>query len=210
MSPRRRCVPAVVLLLCSLGCLAAAPAFAAQTQPAPYAPPGWPADLKLALPENGMVRLPGDPEWDKSETADFVWEIPGAADGDTIMLSRVAGRKLPASTPDPGQLSDAQITALLTDIATASSGGRSVKLADQPRPVAVGGRAWVRVQATYGDPFLNRNGIIYLTYTPSGYFALAADYRFVVDDTLPDMPSSTSGDAEAWFQRMLDVPSARP
>jgi hypothetical protein len=188
----------------------ATPAEAPAPTPAPpprYTPPGWPDYLSLALADNGQVRRPGDPDWDPADKADFVWEIPGAAAGDSIMLFRISGRHLPAATPDPATLSDQQVADLLTGIAQDNAHGLTVKLEDGARLVPLGDRPWARVQVSYGDPMLNRNGIIYLTYTPQGYFALAAEYHFVIEAGLLDAASTTAGDAEEAFQQVLRQPA---
>jgi hypothetical protein len=187
-----------VALACGL--LPALPARSADA--ARYTPAGWPFDL--ALPSTGSVGTPGGAAWTADDTGEFVWEIPGADAGEEIMLYRVSGSRLPADTPAPDKLADQQVLDLLTAVATANSHGLDATLADTPQPVAAGNRVWVRAQFIYGGELLNRNGIVYLTYEAGRYYALAAEYQFVIDAGFVDAESTTSVDAEDAFRAMID------
>jgi hypothetical protein len=199
MSILRLCSLLALLAVCSIRLASAADA------PARYRPAGWPLDL--ALPATGQIRAPGDAAWQSDDRGDFIWEFPDGAANQDIMLFRVRGSRLPATTPAPPAQSDASLTALLTDLATTGADGLEVKLADQPRAVSVGADTWVRAQFTYGDPMLNRNAIVYLTYDGSRYYAVTGEYHFVIDAGLFDAESSTAGDAETALQQILYHPS---
>jgi hypothetical protein len=156
--------------------------------------------------------LRSDTHW--NETAEeearqrdkFVWELPGGRASDERMLYRIAGWKLPETTPDIAELKDADFGALFLQAAQDGTGDTDIRAADNADIVRLpnSNRLWLRQQAVSGPDLAPTNSILYLTYDAETWYAIVAEFNFVIDAGFVDAESSTAADAEHSLQAVLD------